>query len=96
VSKSDTQNFMLALSGDVENIISVMKELDTLELELSQEQESSGRSMIEIKANIKKLMTHPDVLESLDRLEFQGEPVWGLSSDERELIMMAREKVNEC
>jgi hypothetical protein len=84
---------MLALSGDVEKIISVMKELDTLEL--LQEQES-GRSMIEIKANIKKLMTHPDVLESLDRLEFQGEPVWGLSSDERELITMAREKVNEC
>jgi hypothetical protein len=29
-------------------------------------------------------------------LEVQGSPVWGLSSEERELIIHAREKVNEC
>ena len=52
--------------------------------------------MIEVKAHIKKLMTHPDTMELLDRLQVQGKPVWGLSTDERELIMLAREKVNEC
>ena len=95
---------MLALAADVQKISSVMKELETLENLLAHDKERdgggggetvSGRS-IEIKASIKKLMTQPDVLESLNRLEIQGKPVWGLSSDERELIIMARDKVNEC
>ena len=80
-----------------------MKELETLENLLVHDEERdgsevssvSGRS-IEIKASIKKLMTSHEVLESLNRLEIQGKPVWGLSSDERELVMLAREKVNEC
>jgi hypothetical protein len=40
---------------------------------------------------------HPEVLKSLNRLEIQGEPpIGGLSSEERELIITAREIVNEC
>jgi hypothetical protein len=35
-------------------------------------------------------------MEALDRLEIQGSPVWGLSSEERQLIIDAREMVNEC
>ena len=41
-------------------------------------------------------MTAPDFIKSLSELEFKGEPTWGLSSDERELIIDARAKVNEC
>lgn len=51
---------------------------------------------IELKAQIKKLMTSPEVSEALDRLEIQGEPVWGLSTEEREMIVMCREKIKEC
>lgn len=86
-----------------------MDELDMLESLLRREEEEQQKNannktsslpvtpkLIELKASIKKLMTAPDVVEALKRLEIQGEPVWGLSTDEREMIILAREKVNEC
>mmetsp|Transcript_919 Transcript_919/g.2090 ORF Transcript_919/g.2090 Transcript_919/m.2090 type:complete len:164 (-) Transcript_919:214-705(-) len=90
---------MLALAADVQKITAVMGEVETLESLLESETKASngevtGKS-IEIKANIKKLVTSPDFTESLNRLEIQGEPVWGLSSNERELIIDARTKVLE-
>ncbi|EEC48164.1 predicted protein [Phaeodactylum tricornutum CCAP 1055/1] len=94
------RSMMLALAQDVEKIQSVMTELEVLENLLRSEEETAQGSVtgksIELKANIKKLMTAADVLESLNRLEVQGEPVWGLSTEEREMIVTAREKVNEC
>lgn len=87
---------MLALAHDVEKISATMQELETLESLLRSESDPTSAKTMELKSTIKKLMTAPDVLESLNRLEIQGEPVWGLSSEERELIMLAREKVNEC
>ena len=69
---------------------------DRLEEMLENESDpASGRS-IEIKAGMKKIMTQPEVIQSLDRLEVQGQPVWGLSVQERELIQLARELVNAC
>lgn len=90
---------MLALAADVQKITAVMGEVETLESLLESETKASngevtGKS-IEIKANIKKLVTSPEFTESLNRLEIQGSPVWGLSSDERELIIDARAKVLE-
>lgn len=88
---------MLALAADVQKIQQVMEELETLENLLSAEDEDKVSSKsIELKASIKKLMTDPQVLESLNRLELEGQPVWGLSSEEREMIVTAREKVNDC
>mmetsp|Transcript_22391 Transcript_22391/g.32717 ORF Transcript_22391/g.32717 Transcript_22391/m.32717 type:complete len:168 (-) Transcript_22391:404-907(-) len=91
---------MLALAADVQRITSTMGELETLEGLLIREDEDSegkvtGRS-IEIRGSIKKLMTSPHVVQCLNRLEVKGQPVWGLSSDERDLITLAREKVNNC
>lgn len=91
---------MLALAADVEKITAVMREVETLEALLESENETSkgevtGKS-IEIKSSIKKLVTSPEFTESLNRLEIQGEPVWGLSSEERELIIDARAKVLEA
>lgn len=91
---------MLALAADVQRITATMKELELLEGILARQEEESnsqvtGRS-IEIKSSIKKLMTSPDLIQCLNRLEVQGEPVWGLSSSERDLITLAREKVNNC
>lgn len=88
---------MIALSQDVEKIEQVMTALELLESQLLENSGNgvSGKS-IELKSAIKKLMTDPSVLESLNRLEIEGQPVWGLSTQEREMIIMAREKVNGC
>mmetsp|Transcript_5919 Transcript_5919/g.8369 ORF Transcript_5919/g.8369 Transcript_5919/m.8369 type:complete len:171 (-) Transcript_5919:368-880(-) len=87
---------LLAFAGDVQKIVETMDEVNILENLLEGEStEVSGKS-IEIRANIKKLMTSKDFTESLDRLEIEGQPVWGLSSDERDLITEARAKMNEC
>jgi hypothetical protein len=87
---------MLAMAADVQKVTSVMSELETLEGLLQRETDPTTGRSIEIKANIKKLMTNPELLAVLDRLETKGGPVWGLSSEERDLIIEAREKVNEC
>jgi hypothetical protein len=86
---------MIALSQDVEKIEQVMTAVESLESQLLDNAGVNGKS-IELKSAIKKLMTDPSVLESLNRLELEGQPVWGLSTEEREMIIMAREKVNAC
>jgi hypothetical protein len=93
--QANERNKMLALSHDVQTIRSVMQELETLESLLRSESGVSAKR-IELKNSVKKLMTAPEVLESLNNLVVKGEPVWGLSSEERELITLAREKVNGC
>ena len=51
---------------------------------------------IELKAAIKRKMTNKTMVTLLGRLEINGEPVWGLSAKERELVYLAREKFNAC
>ena len=93
---SDGRQAVLAMAADVEKISTVMDELYKLESELYDEGQGSVSSKaIELKASIKKLITSPDVTEALDRLEVQDEPVWGLSAEEREMIKMAKKKMNE-
>lgn len=100
---SSASETLLALAADVQNVQSTMAEFERLESLLNSSAEDtdgnenkiSGQA-IELRQNIKKLMTSPDFLDSLNRLEVQGEPVWGLSVNEREMIMLARENVNEC
>lgn len=72
-----------------------MKDLEELENILDGESSDgiSGKN-IELRNTIKKLMTAKEFLDTLSRLEVQGEPVWGLSESEREMIIIAREKVN--
>lgn len=93
----DGRQALLAYAHDVEKITSVMDELDKLETQLLDEgKDAVTNKSIELKASIKKLMTSPEVTEALERLEVEGEPVWGLSTAEREMIMLCREKMNEC
>eukprot|EP00549_Striatella_unipunctata_P020370 CAMPEP_0118710118 /NCGR_PEP_ID=MMETSP0800-20121206/23146_1 /TAXON_ID=210618 ORGANISM="Striatella unipunctata, Strain CCMP2910" /NCGR_SAMPLE_ID=MMETSP0800 /ASSEMBLY_ACC=CAM_ASM_000638 /LENGTH=164 /DNA_ID=CAMNT_0006614149 /DNA_START=24 /DNA_END=518 /DNA_ORIENTATION=+ len=93
----DQRPSMLALASDVQKIENVMKEVSSLENLLEAEgTEVVNNVTIELRSSIKKLMTAPDFMESLGRLELKGEPIWGLSSDERELIVTARNKMNEC
>jgi hypothetical protein len=91
---------MLAMASDVQTIVRTMEELEKFEHLLQREETEnpgkvSGKS-IEIKNSIKKLMTTPEVLDTLNRLEWKGSPVWGLNMAERALVEAAREKVNEC
>jgi hypothetical protein len=91
---------MVALATDVENLTLVMEEIYNLEEALEEEKAKtdggvSGKTL-EISSKIKKIMTSVDVMECLKRLEVEGEPVWGWSSEERELVHNARQKVNEC
>ena len=102
VSKLETEHRpeMLALAADVENLTLVMEEIYKLDEELEKEKEQhegqlTGKSL-EISSKIKKVMTSNDVMDCLNRLEVEGEPVWGLSSEERDLVHYARMKVNEC
>lgn len=86
---------LLALASDVETVYRTMEEVTKLE-ELLENQDDLNKSM-EARGSIKKLMTSPELMETLERLEcVKGEPVWGLNQKERELIQAARNKVNEC
>ncbi|CAN0438802.1 unnamed protein product, partial [Ectocarpus sp. 12 AP-2014] len=40
--------------------------------------------------------TRVPLLQLLTRLEIKDQPVWGLTQEERELVKVAREKVNSC
>jgi hypothetical protein len=46
------------------------------------------------QAAIKRKMSSAKMALLLDRLEINGQPRWGLSSDERVLVQTAREKYN--
>jgi len=101
-SKLETEHRpeMVALVADVENLTLVMEEIYKLDAILEEEKERSdsgvtGKSL-EISSKIKKIMTSVDVMDCLNRLEVEGEPVWGLSSEERDLVHAARQMVNQC
>ena len=100
LSSTDPRPQMLALAADVSKITNTMKEVEKLEQLLMEEEDSNNNNItgkiIEIKSTIKKACTNPEFIDSLNRLELNGEPIWGLSGDEREMIMNARSKVNEC
>ena len=89
------------MAGDVETIGQTMDEVERLESLLRNEEEeqqstSVTSKSIEIKSSIKKLLTAKEFAEALNRLEVEGAPVWGLSTDEREMIVLAREKMTNC
>uniref|UniRef100_A0A7S1BRK7 Uncharacterized protein n=1 Tax=Corethron hystrix TaxID=216773 RepID=A0A7S1BRK7_9STRA len=100
---SATKACALALEDDVRFLSKTIAELERLEHLYERETDAgdgeekspSGKS-IEIRAAIKKLMTQESVVECLRRLEFDGKPVWGLSVAEREMVLNAQQKVNEC
>lgn len=69
-----------------------MTEVETLETELRTHGNVLSTRTIEIKSLIKKTISNPKVREMLDRLEIKGEPVWGLSAKERDLVRAAKIK----
>jgi hypothetical protein len=99
VSTESQRSKLLAVASDVEYISNVMDKVLELEGLLQDEQkqnkEVSNRS-IELKSKMQQLVGTPEFLQCLDRLEIQGAPIWGLTTQEHELLKAAREKVNNC
>jgi hypothetical protein len=93
----ESRRVVLALAADVEKIRNTMEELESLEaLLLAESGDQVTPKQMELKNAIKKLMTAKEFVESLNRLEVEDKPVWGLSTEEREMVVTARDKVNEC
>lgn len=67
-----------------------MEEIETLEQELRSLGGVVNSRTIEIKSRIKKTISNPRVREMLERLSLKGEPVWGLSAKERDLVRAAK------
>lgn len=91
---------MLAQESDLEMILICMEKLENLENLLRTDQEEHDGEVtdrsVELRGNIKHLVSSPEFSESLDRLEIKGSPVWGLSSVEHDMVCLAREKFNTC
>ncbi len=69
-----------------------MTEVEHLEAELRGLGNIVNSRSIEVKARMKKTISNPKVRDLLEKLEIKGEPVWGLSSKEREMVRAARIK----
>lgn len=82
----------MARTADVAELTKIMTEIDGLEQELRSLGSTVNTRSIEIKTRIKKTISNPRVREMLNRLEIKGEPVWGLSSKERDLVRAAKIK----
>jgi len=87
---------VLALAADVQLLVHTMEEYNKFDTLLSDQTDDLANTTIELKAAIKKLWTQKDVNDAMNRLLVNGEPVWGLSSEERELVMDAREIIKDC
>jgi hypothetical protein len=82
----------IARQSDINELTLIMNEIESLEQELRTIGGVVNTRSIEIKARIKKTISNPKVREMLNRLEIKGEPVWGLSSKERDLVRAAKQK----
>ncbi|GMI46261.1 hypothetical protein TrCOL_g310 [Triparma columacea] len=85
----------VAHAGDVMELERVVGEVEKTEGLILQEGKGVSNKVIELKATLKKIVTAPAVTEIMNKLEYKGEPVWGLSESERELVAYMRQKVNE-
>jgi hypothetical protein len=72
----------------------LMEEVEELEVQLRSADELPKQ--ISIKSAIKKKASGRDMTELLKRLELKGQPVWGLSVSERDLVKEARRRFNSC
>lgn len=82
----------LAQQADIQELSRIMKEVEHLDNEIISLGTVVNARSIEVKARRKKLICNPNVAALLDRLEMKGQPVWGLSSAERDMVREARSK----
>lgn len=82
----------IARVADIQELVAIMDTVENLENELRSIGGAVSSRSIEIKTRLKKEIKSPKLLELLNRLEIKGEPVWGLSAKERDLVRSARQK----
>lgn len=84
----------VAHAADIKSLRMLMEEVEELEVQLRSADELPKQ--ISIKSAIKKKASGRDMTELLKRLELKGQPVWGLSVSERDLVKEARRRFNSC
>lgn len=88
----------LAAREDIIEIEKIMTEVAELEEKLDEVIGTAGSSInenaIELKTLIRRKICNKSVMKLLGRLEIKGQPVWGLTANEREIVELAREKYN--
>ncbi|KAG5185812.1 hypothetical protein JKP88DRAFT_180046 [Tribonema minus] len=85
----------VAALEDIARLSAIMTDVGSLEAELARCGTLNAHT-IEIKSTLKKTLSSPAMIELLNRLEINAEPVWGLTQAEREMVRTARRKVNTC
>ena len=80
---------------DVDTLRSVMNDVSDVMREISELADKDVERMIALKSKRRKMIHNKEVSEIISRLHFGGEPVWGLSVNERELVTAARRAVEE-
>eukprot|EP00612_Vaucheria_litorea_P000386 CAMPEP_0171454334 /NCGR_PEP_ID=MMETSP0945-20130129/1661_1 /TAXON_ID=109269 /ORGANISM="Vaucheria litorea, Strain CCMP2940" /LENGTH=125 /DNA_ID=CAMNT_0011979335 /DNA_START=91 /DNA_END=468 /DNA_ORIENTATION=+ len=83
----------VASKEDIDKLRNFMQVITELETELSKATTLNAKT-IELKSSLKKTIASPALVELLNRLEINSEPVWGLYMEEREMVRNARRKVN--
>jgi hypothetical protein len=84
----------LASQQDILELARIYADVENLESQLRAEGTAVNSKTIELRSMIQKMVKNPKVLEILNRLEIKGEPVWGLSSQERDLVRVVRRRYN--
>jgi hypothetical protein len=82
----------LARQADITELASIMNQIENMEIELATLGSAVTTRSIELKSAMSKAAANPNVLQLITTLEIKGEPVWGLSSKERDLVRKARAK----
>ena len=80
---------------DVKTLANVMEKVEDVTAELNECGEEDLERMISLKGKKRKLVNNKEVMEILNRLYYDGEPVWGLSINERELVSAARRVIED-
>ena len=75
-----------AQAADITEVAALMLTVTDLEAKLVGMGNDVTTESIAIKNQINKLVRNPSVKALLERLEIKGEPVWGLSVSEREIV----------
>jgi len=84
----------VAHAADIKSLRVLLEEVDELQVELRAATELPKQ--ISIKSAIKKKASGREMTELLKRLELKGQPVWGMSVSERDLVKDARRLFNSC
>eukprot|EP00975_Prorocentrum_lima_P040575 8519044-Prorocentrum_lima.AAC.1 len=78
----------------MERLEEIMNEVEELETAAVAEEGSLNDVLLQNKAAVKELVTSSEMTNLLSRLEMNGQPKWGLSTREREIVKSAREKID--